>query len=338
MMSKLTIAVPSGTRVLIAPLNWGLGHAARCIPIIKALLDNGCVVSIASDGGPLDLLKEEFPSLVFHTLPSYNISYKYGGLAANIFMQLPKLAIVFTKENRLVCNLQKEHKWDVIISDCRYGIYSPTTINILVTHQLNLPFKKGLAQKLANFVNGLFIKKFNEVWVPDYPDHRLSGSLSTSLKFQNITFLGALSRMYLQRLPVSYDLAIILSGPEPNRSIFENILYDLLSKTTYKIAWVRGIEGKWNLNHPNIDVYPRVATSKLNMLINKSKMVISRTGYTTVMDLYALNKKAILIPTPGQSEQEYLGKWLEQQKLFTILKETELVSKLQEVLLTEFQR
>ena len=334
-MSTLSINIPAGTKVLIAPLNWGLGHATRCIPIIQTLLDIGCAVSIASDGSPLSLLREEFPSLEFHTLPSYNISYKYGSLAANIFMQLPKLALVFAKEKSRIKKLQKVHQWDVIISDCRYGIYSPSAKNILITHQLNLPFKKGLIQKQANFANNQFLKNFDEIWIPDYSDHRLSGSLSEPGKLKNITYLGALSRMHLQRLPERYDLVVILSGPEPSRSIFEKRLYNVLSKSAYKIAWVRGIEEKWEQNDSNIDVYPRLATAQLNQLINQSKMVISRTGYTTVMDLYSLNKKALLIPTPGQSEQEYLGTWLQDHPLFTIVKEAELKSNLESILKKE---
>jgi len=142
--------------------------------------------------------------------------------------------------------------------------------------------------------------------------------------------------MYTQRLPQNYDIIVILSGPEPSRSIFEKRLYDILSKSRYKIAWVRGIEEKWEQNHSNIDVYPRLATAKLNQLINMSKMVISRTGYTTVMDLYALNKKALLVPTPGQSEQEYLGGWLQKHTLFTMVNEGELELNLQKTLSNEF--
>ncbi len=316
--------IPSASRVLIAPLNWGLGHATRCIPIIRELINNKCELTIASDGAPLELLKEEFPKLKFLTLPSYNVSYKYGSLATNVIVQSPKMAMVYRKENSLIKEWYKKEKWDVIISDCRYGVYHKEAKNILVTHQLNLQFDKSATSFMANTVNRQFFKSFQEIWVPDYEDHRLSGALSQLPKQENVHYLGGLSRMYPQRLPQKYDITVILSGPEPSRTTFENKLWNLLSETDYKIAWVRGIEEEWDKQHNNITMHNRVGTSILNQLLNSSNIVISRTGYTTVMDLDALNKRAILIPTPGQGEQEYLGKWLESHPLFTIEQEAEL--------------
>jgi len=309
---------------LITPLNWGLGHATRCIPIIRELLSLQCKVSIASDGSALELLKEEFPELPAFELPAYNITYKYGSLATNIFMQLPKMTVVYKKEGDRVKELYKKHQWDIIISDCRYGVNIKGVRNILISHQLNIHFDNVLLKKQANLVNRRFMKAYQDIWVPDYEDHRLSGSLSEKSNLENVFFLGAVSRMFPQRLPQQYDLIVVLSGPEPNRTQLEEKLWSFLSETAYSIAWVRGINKEWNNYSDRIEIFQRLGSDLLNQLMNSSRLVISRSGYTTVMDMYSLNKKAILIPTPGQSEQEYLGTWLENHSLFDIIKEDDL--------------
>ncbi len=314
------------SKVLIAPLNWGLGHATRCIPIINHLLEAQCNVTIATDKEALNLLRLEFPRLAFVELPAYMVHYKHRSLAFNILSQFPKFAKIFRAEKKRIDRLQEKEKFDLIISDCRYGIRSKNAKNILITHQLNLQFDNKLVRALSNAANSFFIKKFDEVWVPDFKDHRLSGALSKNKDLVNVKFLGGLSRFTKQDMDLIFDVCVVLSGPEPKRTILESKLLDILSKRKdLNIAFVCGTQKEAAPPYsPNLTMHNFLESKKLNQLLNASKLVLSRTGYTTLMDLSALSKKAILIPTPGQSEQEYLGKWHKKNDLFQILEEHEI--------------
>ncbi|NBP69699.1 MAG: glycosyltransferase, partial [Cytophagia bacterium] len=168
-------------RILITPLDWGLGHATRCIPIIKELLHQNHQVMIASSGLALNLLKEEFPQLTFFQLPSYKATYaRWLPLMLKVFWQSPFFFFVIRKEHAIVKQLVKDHRIDVVISDNRYGCYAKATKSIFITHQLTIQMPKGLVwlQSMINYVNHLLIKKFNACWVPDFPDQRLTGELT----------------------------------------------------------------------------------------------------------------------------------------------------------------
>jgi predicted glycosyltransferase len=305
-------------KILVAPLDWGLGHATRCIPIIRILLEKGFEVCIATSGLALPLLKQEFPQLAFFELPSYQAQYSARlPLMLKVFLQSPYFLHVIQQEHRIVKKLVSEQNIDVILSDNRYGCYCKGTKNIFITHQLTLLMPPAFRwlQGFVNFFNHRLILKFDSCWVPDFKSNPVTGSLTQAVGLRT-TFIGMLSRFH-KREGVSgtkYDLLVLLSGPEPQRSLLENLVLRQLKEYTGKVLLVRGLpdtheklKGIENVNH--------LTSRELQVALEASSLVLSRSGYTTIMDLYYLEKKAIFIPTPGQTEQEYLAKQLMEKRI-----------------------
>lgn len=307
-----------GKRILITPLDWGLGHATRCIPIIQELLSQGNEVMIACSGLALNLLKEEFPQLIFFELPSYKATYaKWLPLMLKVFFQTPYFFYVIRKEHTVVNKLIENHKIDVVISDNRYGCYSEKVKSIFITHQLTIQMPNGLVwlQGLINYFNHNLIKRFNTCWVPDFPDQRFTGELTTTNL--PISFIGSISRFAKNTTKPEklYQLLILLSGPEPQRTLLEDKLIHQMKNFKGKVMVVRGLPGvKTDLltHFTNVEIINHLKATELQQVIEKSEIIISRSGYTTIMDLYALESKAIFISTPGQTEQEYLAEKLKQ--------------------------
>ncbi len=314
-------------RILVAALNWGLGHSTRDIPIIRYLMKQNHTVHLASDGGALSVFRKEFPSLTSHELPSYNIRYpKSGSFALAILLQSPKVYRAMIAEKSAVKKLQEEYKYDVIISDNRFGVRHPDCFNVFLTHQYFL--ESPVFKKMVNAKNQKYIHKFDHILIPDYASTpNFSGDLSHADKIKHPhTFIGPLSR--LERKPGTNGVKIVavISGPEPQRTLFEKEVMEQLEQLPVESAIVRGLPHLEGLptKQNKVTLYNHLKGEHLASLLNKAEWVISRTGYTTVMDLAQLKKKAVLVPTPGQTEQEYLGRVYKATNWFDIQKQGEL--------------
>lgn len=298
--------------ILVTPLNWGLGHATRCIPIIRALLKYGFDVLLASDGEALLLLQKEFPALPFIELPSYNISYtkKAKNFKWKLILKLPAIKMTMDSERKLIKILVEEKRIYGIISDNRLGVYQKNIPSVFITHQLNVI--TGSTTYLSSKMHQHIIKKFTECWVPDVDGPvNLSGKLGhlDTFKFP-LKYIGPLSRMQKKNIPIIYKYLVLLSGPEPQRSMLEAILLAQLKKSTENVLFIKGIVENEQISeiNGNITTYNFMKSFELEEAINQSEVIISRSGYTTIMDLAQLGKKAFFIPTPGQYEQKYLAK------------------------------
>lgn len=300
-----------GKKVLIAPLNWGLGHATRCLPIIRLLLKRDHTVCIASDGDSLTLLRQEFPTLTFFELPSYNIQYSRN-IPAWLFTlwRTPKFLKSINREHGVVQNIIRENSIELIISDNRYGCRAKTIQSIFISHQLNLIMPSGTKwmSGIINFFHRRLIKKFNTIWIPDDENNRLSGELSKSNL--NGEFIGVLSRFEKSNgvQPVN-KLAVVLSGPEPQRTLLEKNLLPQVIILNLPSVFVRGLVNE-KVGESEIDqvkIVNYLGSDELQKVIEQSEVIVARSGYSTLMDLAVLAKRAILIPTPGQPEQEYLA-------------------------------
>ena len=298
----------SKKRILIAPLDWGIGHATRCIPIINALISQNHEVIIAADGRPMHLLSTEFPDLEMVRFSGYNIKYpKYLPMSISMLLQLPKILIGIKKEQSILNQIIDDYKIDGVISDSRFGLYSETIPCAFITHQLQIqsPYFSDL---IKNF-NYKYINKFDACWVMDDEENNLAGSLSKPNALPNNTiYIGTQSRFEKQESKKKYDFMAIVSGPEPQRTILEKGLTNALKDRTEKSLIVLG---KPELNTSeqigNLSIQSHLNAKELNTAILQSDLIICRPGYSTVMDLAKLEKKAIFIPTPGQTEQEYLS-------------------------------
>jgi UDP:flavonoid glycosyltransferase YjiC (YdhE family) len=315
--------------ILIAPLNWGLGHATRCIPIIKKFQEEGHRIIIASDGAALQFLKKEFPELIFEELPAYNIKYTGNQFTTPLYLllQVPRIWQTVKQEKKVINTLIDQYKIDWLISDNRFGVYSDKVKSVYITHQLRV--KSGLFTPITSFIHYIIYKKYDEIWVPDIEKGLgLSGSLGHIDKLNGkIKYIGIQQRMqYNDKLPKQYDILAILSGPEPQRSLLEKKLIENFNSLPLKTAIVQGIvaQKKQKLVNDNMTIYNFLGKDELEQLINTSDVIISRSGYTSIMDLALFPKKIIWVPTPGQFEQDYLAKYLNQKFGFTYINQKQL--------------
>ena len=321
--------------VLVAPLNWGLGHATRCIPIINALIERGFQPQLASDGMALELLRKEFPELPFHELPSYQISYskKKKGFKYKLLFNSPKIIKAIKEEQKFIKELLETSDLAGIISDNRLGIYHDKVPSVFISHQIKV--LSGSTTWLSTKLHQKYINKFDECWVPDYEiEPSLSGILGHAKLKIPIKYLGAVSRMEKKELPKSYDLVALLSGPEPQRQMLEDQLIKQLQSYEGTTLLIRGVvedqQSRESLG--DISVVNFMTAAELEEVLNASDLVLSRSGYTTILDLNKLGKKAFFIPTPGQFEQEYLAERLDKMGLAPYCEQEEFtISQLERV-------
>jgi len=316
-------------KILVAPLNWGLGHATRCIPVVEALLAGDFEPIIASDGIALQLLQKEFPSLLFLELPSYQIEYATKGASFKweMIKNSPRMMEAIYHERQLVKKWVKEYELIGLISDNRLGVYSKKIPSIFITHQLNV--LTGNTSWITSKLHQFIIKKYDECWVPDHENYpNLSGKLGhLDNPHFKINYIGPLSRFLKKETPKKYDLMVILSGPEPQRTLLENRLTEEVKRFKGKVVFIKGLletHQKVEQNE-NITFYNFMTSLELGKTFNESELVLSRSGYTTVMDIAKLGKKAFFIPTPGQFEQEYLAKKYKKDGLVAMAKQEKFV-------------
>ena len=311
-------------RVLVAPLDWGLGHATRCVPIISKLLQQNCSVIVAAEGAGKILLQKEFPSLEFIELAGYRMHYSRNRfwMPATLLLQFPKLLFRIFAERRWLKKIVATHKIDAVISDNRPGLSHTKIPCIYITHQLSIKTGNAFLERSAQKIHYHFINKYSACWVPDAGGAiNLTGDLGHPLVLPKtpVTYLGPLSRFEKKASAIKYDLCILISGPEPQRTVFEKMILEELKGISANIILLRGLPAETNIdiaNTASFEIYNHLPAEELTAVLLQSKMVICRSGYTTIMDLIKLQKKAILVPTPGQTEQEYLAQYLRQQQLF----------------------
>ena len=306
----------------MAPLDWGLGHATRCVPVIRELLRQDCDVTLAASGPGQILLQREFPALAVLPLPGYAVTYSATGwgLALKIVAQIPKLLLAMEKEHAWLQKVVAEKKFDAVISDNRFGLHHPGIRTVFITHQLCIQTPFAAGENLLQKLNYRAINRFDECWVPDAEDeNNLAGKLSHPVKRPAVPlyYTGPLSRFAKKQPQPEKDyLLVLLSGPEPQRSLLEEKLMAELPHANRRFVVVRGLPG--NSGNPvrkaNGTLYQHLPADQLQELMAGASMVVARCGYSTVMDLAVLQKQSILIPTPGQTEQEYLARHLMQKK------------------------
>lgn len=304
-------------RILIAPLNWGLGHATRCIPIINALLKNNFEVIISANGRSHDLLKKEFPLLEFINIKGIEVKYhKFLPMNFNIILQTPKILYAIYSENTAIKKIIKKYKIDGIISDNRFGLFNKNVKSVFITHQLQI--QSRYMQNIIQRMNYFFINQFNICWIIDDQKKNLAGDLSKPKKLPtNYKYIGLHSRLSLSKKQKKYKLCFIISGPEPQRTIFEEIIIKSTKKIKEKTIIILGKpeEEKNIIKKRNLTIISSADTKEINKCILESEIIISRSGYSTIMDLEKTQSKAIFVPTPGQTEQEYLARYLKKKKI-----------------------
>lgn len=259
---------------------------------------------------------------MFFPLKGYNIRYsknKYF-LPFKIIQQIPSTIFVMKYENNWLKSFVEQHKIDLVFSDNRYGLHHQSIPCYFITHQLQIQIPQSvLLQRMVNAFNHYYLRKFTACLVPDYEEPKMGGRLSDKGALKHVKYIGNLSRFEFQKAPpITYDLLVLLSGPEPQRCILEQNLLNELQGSDLKSLIVRGkpLENNSESTQGNSQLLDHLNANELQHAILSSRIVICRAGYSSIMDLIKLRKHAILIPTPGQTEQEYLGMYLMQHKWF----------------------
>ena len=313
-------------KILVAPLNWGLGHASRCVPLIRHLQEEGHEVILAGDGESLTLLRKHFPTLRYTYLAPLNLRYSAGKHQVWAMLKaLPQLFFWSLKDHAMLKALLHEEHIDQVISDNRFGLYSKQTECIYMTHQLHIMLPKcwRWAEGIASRMHARIYARYNKVWVPDYAaiEQSLAGELShpiSNFKFQisNLVYIGLLSRFKISsprdfEISKNYDIVAVLSGLEPQRTLLEQEIIARYSGKDERVLIVQGLMHRPNtrIKRGNITIVPSMSDAELVPALQGANHIIARSGYSTIMDLEALGlmQKAELIPTPGQPEQEYLA-------------------------------
>jgi uncharacterized protein (TIGR00661 family) len=312
--------------ILICPLDWGLGHASRCTPLISHLLKRGCKVSVAGSGRSLEFLKREFPGCSFVSLPSYRFFYGRKSMTAAMLISAPFILGGIFKEHQKLKKIITQNKVDAVISDNRFGLWNNSIYSVYLSHQVRIQTGSffGIAQKILYMLHRFFMNRYHEIWIPDYEGSpNLSGNLSHQIKIKKpLFYLGPLSRFskhYFNEDPTvhasQHTILFLISGPEPQRSIFEKMVLDQAQHSKKDIIILRGLPGsepEITAHSENVRIYQHLDTPALERMIAEAELVIGRSGYSTIMDLAVMGKKAFFVPTPGQTEQEYLAAYLKE--------------------------
>jgi len=312
--------------ILVCPMDWGLGHATRIVPVIESLKKKNVNIILGADNRPLEFLKQRYPDLEIVKFPGYKPHYPVkGAMALKMISEIPEMIKQADKAHYFLENLIDEKSIDLVISDNRYELWSSKVKTVFVTHQLNIQTPKygRVARPALRQMIYSYIKKHDELWIPDFEgEPNLSGELSHIDKFplENHHFIGPLSRFQYvtpKRVSKQIDLLILLSGPEPQRTILEVKLKDQAFRSGLKTVILQGrTEENHHIVMENVEIFSHLPDEEFAGYINAAKTIVCRPGYTSLMDLVWFGKKAVFIPTPGQTEQEFLAESLKQKGLY----------------------
>ena len=328
-------------KILVAPLNWGLGHASRCVPLVQGFLDDGHEVILGGDGESLTLLRRHFPKLRYIYLAPLNLRYSKGSRQVWAMLRaLPKLIWWALKDHAMLQAVLREESIDRVISDNRFGLYNKSTECIYVTHQLHIMLPKGWrwAETIASRLHARIYARFNKVWIPDYEEKErsLSGELGhpemSDIRDQksDVRYIGPLSRFkgysdVRSGHEMVTETAVVLSGLEPQRTLLEQEIVSRYAGKDESVLIVQGLMHRPNtrIKRGNITMVPYLSDAELAKTLLGAKHIIARSGYSTIMDLNALGLLKAndqqptadieLIPTPGQPEQVYLAHFMAQK-------------------------
>ncbi|MFO7879212.1 MAG: glycosyltransferase [Bacteroidota bacterium] len=318
---------------LVAPLNWGLGHASRLLPLIRTLGEMNYEVHIAGSSPANDVISQEFPGIRILPLKSATIKYSRNRLLMiKLFFQAPFLLRDLLYERRWIRKYVKQEKPDLIISDNRFGLSHPKVMSCYITHQVNviMPEYLKIFQALARVIHRSIIKKYDICMIPDFSQNPLSGKLAHNVDgfdFRHI-YLGILSGFFNTQPVVTDnvpDVLAIVSGQEPQRSMLVEQLMKLFAGDKRNLWIIAGQpEARYDFADGNVRVINHLRRAELKYLMQHTPVLITRSGYTTLMDLHVLQRKAILIPTPGQTEQEYLAEYFSDTYDFQTIQQKDL--------------
>lgn len=320
-------------KILVAPLDWGLGHATRSYSLIHFLLSQNCAIVLACTPNQEKIFEQLRQKIQLLPLHSYKIKYSKSKwwLPFALAMQIPKIKKAINKENTWLQKIVTKEQIDLVISDNRFGLYTKKVPCIFITHQLTIKAPFSWAENWLQKVNYSFINRFTQVWIPDNKGtNALAGVLSNPTKLPKIPvhYIGHLNRFFIEGVDevddnslvndIKLDVLVMLSGPEPQRSLLEDEIWRQISQMPHlQFVVLRGLPQNTLVHLPqtvNAKLYNHLPQKIIKQLISKANFIIARSGYTTIMEVLSMHKECIFIPTPGQTEQEYLANYLHEKQ------------------------
>lgn len=319
-------------KILISPLNWGLGHATRDIAIMRVLEQEGHDLSVAASGAALNLLKKEFPNATFCTVKDYSSPYTSKGFSISKFIaKIPAMIKQIQKEHQIIEQMISNNTYDLVISDNRFGVYSQKTPSIFISHQLrsNVPKEVELLERMTELFNEYYHKRFERVIVADNPPGKTSltgklGKANRPVTQQKVYYAGILSSIERRDVPEDIDYLVSISGPQEQKQGFKEPILKQITDIPGKKIVLLGEPGNSTQQYLDADtqVIGYADRNEMADLMNRSRCIITRSGYTSVMEIAELEKKyCLFVPTPGQTEQEYLSKLYEEKGWFHSVKQ-----------------
>ena len=325
--------------ILICPLEWGLGHAGRMIPLAAKLRDLNNNVFIGAGEEHLSLFRTELRGLSYIVFRGFRPVYsRFLPQYLALLLETPILFYFIIRDHMQLKSIIRKYNIDIVISDNRFGLWNRKVTTVYITHMPVIPFPKPFRflEVLGILFHRQFIKKYSFCYIPDLPGEiNISGRLSHGLTLsENVRYIGILSRFSGdcssdQISPEEFGhYTVILSGPEPQKGVLKRKLIKILKEKELPILILEGKPGspKEFTKSGNIMTYSHLPSFEMKNLIKGSKSIITRSGYSTIMELISLKCSALLIPTPGQTEQEYLAEYLMEKGWFTVTSQKDLDS------------
>ena len=318
--------------ILFSPLEWGLGHAGRLIPLIRKLRERGHNIFIASGPVHTDFFRSESCEAFYINFPGFRPVYSgFIPQYLMIMLQLPLLVFHTIRDNWRLRKVIERYGIELVISDNRFGMWNKRVKSVYITHQLLIPFPRYLRflEPAGAALHRIIIRKYNFCFIPDLPgDNALTGKLAHGTRLPgNEIYTGILSRFAdagnreLHDNKLFAHNTVILSGPEPQKGILRKKVTEILKNsgiTTVVLEGKPDEDLKTEISG-NIIFHSHLTSPEMSFIIRGSKSIICRPGYTTIMELISLGCTALLVPTPGQTEQEYLAGWLSSRGWFTTI-------------------
>jgi uncharacterized protein (TIGR00661 family) len=311
--------------IIYAVCSWGLGHATRSLPVIRKLLHENNTITIISNGRSLTLLRQELGEQANYVdIPDYPmlLSENARQFMAKSLVYWPVFIQRLEHGLRSLTRLLESVKCDLILSDGRYDMYNRKIPSFFISHQMRImnPLRIHMFETGSEIFNQFFFKRFTAAIIPDFKEDSLSGDLSHNLRRineQKLHYVGVLSDFKKQKKKQDIDVFISISGPEPQRSMLEQHIMEQVETLQGTIVITLGkSEVMHDYAKKHITIFSFLSKEKREDLLNRSKVIVSRSGYSTIMDLAVLGKKGLIIPTPGQIEQEYLAQYHMQKGTF----------------------
>lgn len=310
-----------GDTVVYCVLHWGLGHARRSRVIIDALIQKKVHVVIASSGLAATWLKTQYPNCTYLPLADYRIEYPYSRIVLNMIASLPHIVYAVIKEKKIIDHFVSSHQVQGIISDNRLGCYHHAVPCMYISHQIKIIHPYKFIAYMGSKVHQYFIKKFNTLWIPDTEDRNLCGYMGEVDFNHPHRYIGILSDIFPRpSITKNNTVLCILSGPEPQRSHFEKALFHVFQeRRELQFILIRGSLSASEAPHlDHVNVIDLADTPTITSLLQSCPVLIARSGYTTILDTYFIDIQFIMIPTPGQTEQEYLSTYLKDDKKYSV--------------------